>query len=69
MSPTDLQKKIAAFDRLPDDAVVDDHVSAALLNISYWTLRRTDPVRRVQITERRFGRRVGDLREKIRGSA
>ena len=64
-----LSKKIETFDRLPDDAIVDDRVAAAILNISVWTLRRNDPVPRRQITERRFGRRAGDLRDKIHGSA
>jgi hypothetical protein len=63
-----LREKLEAFDRLPDDAIVDDLVSAALLNISVWTLKRTNPVPERRITERRGGRRAGDLREKIRGS-
>ena len=63
----DLAEKIAAFDRLPDDAIVDDRVAGALLNMSPWTVRRTNPVPRRQTSQRRFGRRAGDLRNKIRG--
>jgi hypothetical protein len=65
-SARDLAEKIAAFDRLPDDAIVDDRVAGALLNMSMASVRRTNPVKRRQISERIFGRRVGDLREKIR---
>jgi hypothetical protein len=70
MSP---MRKISAdlvgFDRLPDDAVVDDRVAAKLLNISIWTLRRSNLVPQRRISERRHGRRVGDLRNLISESA
>jgi hypothetical protein len=62
----DLAEKVAAFDRLPDDAIVDDRVAGALLKMSPWTVRRTNPVPRRQMSERIFGRRVGDLRNKVR---
>jgi hypothetical protein len=55
------------FDRLSDDAVAPDPVSAKILGISTWTLKRTNPVRKRQISERRGGRRVGDLRRLVRG--
>jgi hypothetical protein len=32
-----------------------------------WTLRRENPVPARQISERKRGRRVGDLRAKVRG--
>lgn len=67
--PIALIEKLAAFDRLPNDAIVDDRVAAAVLNISIWTLRRNNPVPIRRITERRYGRRAGDLRDKIRDSA
>lgn len=57
------------FDRLPDDAIVPDPVSAAILSMSVWTLDRTNPVARRQISERIRGRRVGDLRALVRGEA
>jgi hypothetical protein len=66
MSPT-LRQALADFAALPDDAIVDDAVSAKLLSISIWTLRRENPVPRRRISERRSGRRVGDLRALIRG--
>jgi hypothetical protein len=68
MSPT-ICEKLAAFDSLPQDAIVPDAVAAVILAISIWTLRRENPVPRREISERRFGRRVGDLRTKVRGEA
>jgi hypothetical protein len=67
MSP--LREKLADFDSLPQDALVPDAVAAEILSISVWTLRRENPVPRRQISERRFGRRVGDLRARVRGEA
>jgi hypothetical protein len=61
--------KLARFDRLPDDAVVDDHVAAAVLNMSVDTLRRNNPVPQRRLSDRRMGRRVGDLRKFIQQSA
>jgi hypothetical protein len=60
--------ELAYFDSLPNDAIVPDRVAAALLAISIWTLRRENPVPARQISERRRGRRVGDLRAKVRGA-
>jgi hypothetical protein len=74
MSPTkrsklspDHQAIFDQFDRLSNDQVVPDPVSAAVLGISTWTLNRTNPVRKRQISQRRGGRRVGDLRALVRG--
>jgi hypothetical protein len=66
MSPT-LREKLAEYDCLPDDALVSDAVAAIILSISVWTLRRENPVPARQISERKRGRRVGDLRAKVRG--
>ena len=68
MSPA-VREKLAAFDTLPQDAIVPDSVASEILGISIWTLRRDDSVPRRQISERRYGRRVGDLRAKARGEA
>jgi hypothetical protein len=57
------------FDRLPDDAIAPDPVSAAVLSMSIWTLNRTNPVPKRRISERIHGRRVGDLRALARGEA
>jgi hypothetical protein len=67
MSPT-LREKLAEYDSLPNDALVPDAVAAVILAISIWTLRRENPVPARQISERRQGRRVGDLRAKVRGT-
>jgi hypothetical protein len=64
--PTQLPE-LAYFDSLPNDAIVPDRVAAAILAISIWTLRRENPVPTRRISERRRGRRVGDLRALARG--
>jgi hypothetical protein len=67
MSPT-MREKLAEYDFLPDDALVSAAVAAIILSISVWTLRRENPVPARQISERKRGRRVGDLRAKVRGA-
>jgi hypothetical protein len=59
--------RLAAFDTLPADAIVDDIVAAVVLGISVETLKRSDAVPRRDISQRTHGRRVGDIRDKIRG--
>jgi hypothetical protein len=66
MTP-ELKTKLEAFDTLPNDSVVADPVAAAVLNISLRTLRRNDPVRCIQLSARRIGRRVGDIRALLQG--
>jgi hypothetical protein len=57
------------FDDLPDDSIVPDPVSAKVLSMSKWTLQRTNPVPPRRISERIRGRRVGDIRDFVRGKA
>jgi hypothetical protein len=57
-------KRIAA---LPDDCIIDDSVAALLLNMSVWTLRRNNPVPAVQLSARKRGRRLGNIRNLSRG--
>jgi hypothetical protein len=59
---------VSNFDQMPDDAILNDHAAAIILGVSVWTLRRTAPVPKRQISERRYGRRVGDIRAKVRGN-
>jgi hypothetical protein len=59
---------VSNFDQLPDDAILNDHAAARILGVSVWTLRRAAPVPKRQISERRYGRRVGDIRAKVRGN-
>jgi hypothetical protein len=68
MSPA-LLEKLKDFDKLPNDAIAPDRFAAAILGISVWTLQRENPVPPRQISERRRGRRVGDLRALARGEA
>jgi hypothetical protein len=69
MPRIDVRKKLAEFDRLPDDCIVDDPVAAALLGMSIDTLQRANPVPKKQFSKRRVGRRAGDIRALIRGNA
>ncbi len=57
------------FDKLPDDAIVTGKTAAVILggSLSEQSLRRNPPVARRQISQRRYGFRVGDLRALIRG--
>ena len=64
-----LQEFLAQFDSLPDDAIAPDRFAAAILGVSIWTLNRTNPVPKRQISERISGRRAGDLRALARGEA
>jgi hypothetical protein len=58
---------VQQFENLPDDVIVPDPIAADILGISIWTLRRAGPVRPVQLSPKRRGRRLGDLRRLIRG--
>jgi hypothetical protein len=62
---TKLHPTIEDFDRLPDDAVVPRRITAALLHMSERTVRRCVPT--VQLSARRRGNRVGDIRAIARG--
>jgi hypothetical protein len=57
--------EIEKFDDLPDDAVVPRRVTAAVLHISERTVRRSVPT--VNLSQRRRGNRVGDIRAIARG--
>ena len=69
MKPLTPLELVRNFDALPNDAVVPLSVSRILLGISEWTERRNPPLRRVQISQRRFGHRVGDIRALARGQS
>jgi hypothetical protein len=52
---------------LPDEFIVSDEVCGLLLGgMSRWTVERTNPVPPIQLSARKRGRRLGDIR-KIRG--
>jgi hypothetical protein len=67
MTEIQVLDKMKLFDVMPDDAVVDDRVAAAVLGISVRTLKRNDSVPPVQLSTRRMGRRVGSIRALARG--
>jgi hypothetical protein len=62
-------ERIKNFDALPEDAVVSPKITAILLDESERTLRRHSPIKRIQLSERRTGYRVGDIRAFVRGRA
>lgn len=67
MSPETILAKLRELDERPDDAIVADPVAAAMLDISLRTLRRRNPIPRVQLSPGRVGRRLGDVRAYVRG--
>jgi hypothetical protein len=71
--PATVEAKLEKFARLPDDAIIDDAVVAALMNISPETFRRSARLQelmpRRQFSKRRGGRRKGDVVAVIRGEA
>lgn len=69
MSPDAIRTKLKELNDRPDDAVIADPVAAELLGISLRTLRRHQHIPRVQLSPRRVGRRLGDVRAHVRGSA
>jgi hypothetical protein len=62
-------ERIKHFDTLPDDAVVSSKITAIMLDESERTLRRQPPIKRIQLSARRVGFRVGDIRALVRGTA
>jgi hypothetical protein len=67
MSPSLRADLLQAFERLPDDSIALPKMTAAVLDVSERTLRRSPPIPRVQITSQRFGYRVGNIRKLVRG--
>jgi hypothetical protein len=62
-----IQAALERFAGMPDDAVVLDSEASSILRISVWTLKRHNPVRRIDLSPRRHGRRLGDIRALVRG--
>jgi hypothetical protein len=69
MTDADTLKTASQFDQLPDDAIVTAKTAAVILGgtLTEQTLRRNPPIKRPQVSQRRYGFRVGDLRKLIRG--
>lgn len=52
---------------LPDEFIVSDEVCGLMLGgMSRWTVARTNPVPPIQLSARKRGRRLGDIRN-LRG--
>jgi hypothetical protein len=69
MSNEDILEAASNFDRLPDDGIVSAKLAVAVLGgvVTERTMRRAPPIPRRQISQRRYGFRVRDLRALIRG--
>jgi hypothetical protein len=69
MTNADTLKAASQIDKLPDDAIVTTATAALILGgtLTEQTLRRNPPIKRRQVSQRRYGFRVGDLRALIRG--
>jgi hypothetical protein len=69
MTDADTLKTASQFDQLPDDAIVTTKTAHIILGgtLTEQTLRRNPPIKRRQVSQRRYGFRVGDLRALIRG--
>jgi hypothetical protein len=65
MTTAETLNAASQFDQLPDDAIVTTKTAAVILGgtLTEQTLRR----KRRQVSQRRYGFRVGDLRKLIRG--
>jgi hypothetical protein len=59
---------IRHFDELPDDAVVPLQVSRLMRGgVSEWTDRRNPKIKTIDLSAKRKGHRVGDIRAHNRG--
>jgi hypothetical protein len=60
---------VAHFDKLPDDGILCAEATELLLGgtVTKRQLRRDPPIPRRQLSKRRYGFRVGDIRKLIRG--
>jgi hypothetical protein len=67
MTPDAIRDKLKEIDQLPDDAIIHDAVAAKILNLGLRTLRHSNPVPRIQLSPGRIGRRLGDIRARVRG--
>jgi hypothetical protein len=62
---------VSNFDRLPDDGIVSPKVAEILFGdvLTPRALRRNPPIPRRQLSQRRYGFRVGDIRALVRGES
>lgn len=60
---------IKRFDDLPDDAVISTKITAIILGCADRTVRYHPKLTRIQISNGRYGFRVGNVRSIARGEA
>jgi hypothetical protein len=60
---------IKHWDVLPDDAVVGTKITALVLGCAERTVRYHPKLTRIQISRGRYGFRVGNVRQIVRGDA
>jgi hypothetical protein len=60
---------VKRFDLLPDNAVVQTKVTALVLGLCERTVRYHPQLPRVQLSQGRYGQRVGDIRNLVRQGA
>jgi len=58
---------VKRFDDLPNDAVISPKITALVLGRAERTVRYHPKLRRVQISRGRYGYRVGNVRQIVRG--
>ena len=58
---------VKRFDDLPNDAVISPKITALVLGCAERTVRYHPKLRRVQISRGRYGYRVGNVRQIVRG--
>ena len=57
------------WDSLPDDAVVSTKITSLVLGCAEKTVRNHPQLIRIQVSQGRYGFRVGSLRRLVRGGA
>ena len=58
---------IKRWDDLPDDAVVSPKITSLMLDCAERTVRYHPKLKRIQISRGRYGFRVGNVRQIVRG--
>ena len=63
----DLSELLKRWPSLPDEAIVNCKVTAAITGLSERTIRYDPRFERVYLTKSRYGNRVGDVRKVLAG--
>ena len=61
-----LREILERFDILPNDAVVPTSATAAILGLSERVVRYHPKLKRIAVSQGRYGQRVGDIRKIVR---